>query len=223
MALLICPECGKEISDKVEACPFCGYPFKEGDNEKDKDFQNDVPKNNSGNKNRTLVIAGILVGTLILIFGIFFVIQKNQQQAKIDAFNTDLQSKITESYKERSKLNVVVVEGPYGALINFNFFEPIVDISAIAKNETEKANMEKLLTLTYRLVCYYHFVDRADLLSEYQNIAEYSNDKTFLSAVDATPVCKVFDTENTYEFYKDAQGEQVNKMNGEIVDVEIVN
>ena len=29
MALIVCPECGKEISDKVKACPHCGYPFQE--------------------------------------------------------------------------------------------------------------------------------------------------------------------------------------------------
>ena len=28
MSLLICPECGKEISDKAEACPHCGLPAK---------------------------------------------------------------------------------------------------------------------------------------------------------------------------------------------------
>ena len=26
MALIKCPECGKEVSDKAEACPNCGYP-----------------------------------------------------------------------------------------------------------------------------------------------------------------------------------------------------
>lgn len=25
MALIKCPECGKEISDKAKACPECGY------------------------------------------------------------------------------------------------------------------------------------------------------------------------------------------------------
>ena len=29
MALIQCPECGKEISDKVTACPHCGYPLVE--------------------------------------------------------------------------------------------------------------------------------------------------------------------------------------------------
>ena len=28
MALIICKECGKEISDQAKACPNCGYPLK---------------------------------------------------------------------------------------------------------------------------------------------------------------------------------------------------
>ena len=28
MALIKCPECGKEVSTAAEACPHCGYPLK---------------------------------------------------------------------------------------------------------------------------------------------------------------------------------------------------
>lgn len=35
MSLIICPECGKEFSDKAAACPNCGYPINHEDtNEK---------------------------------------------------------------------------------------------------------------------------------------------------------------------------------------------
>lgn len=27
MALIKCPECGREVSDQAKACPSCGYPF----------------------------------------------------------------------------------------------------------------------------------------------------------------------------------------------------
>ena len=33
MALINCPECNHEISDKVKACPHCGYPFETQDEE----------------------------------------------------------------------------------------------------------------------------------------------------------------------------------------------
>ena len=29
MALMICPECGGQVSDKAHACPHCGYPIEE--------------------------------------------------------------------------------------------------------------------------------------------------------------------------------------------------
>ncbi len=31
MALIKCPECGKEISDQAESCPNCGTPMKKGE------------------------------------------------------------------------------------------------------------------------------------------------------------------------------------------------
>ena len=38
MALMQCPECGKEISDQVPACPHCGFPVQKqtGGDGKDK-------------------------------------------------------------------------------------------------------------------------------------------------------------------------------------------
>ena len=33
MALINCPECGKEISDKAVACPSCGYPLLKTENQ----------------------------------------------------------------------------------------------------------------------------------------------------------------------------------------------
>lgn len=33
MALINCPECGKEISDKAEVCIHCGYPIKKNNEE----------------------------------------------------------------------------------------------------------------------------------------------------------------------------------------------
>ncbi len=32
MAMINCPECGKEISDKAKNCIYCGYPVNEESN-----------------------------------------------------------------------------------------------------------------------------------------------------------------------------------------------
>lgn len=29
MAIILCPECGKEVSDNAVSCPHCGYQLKE--------------------------------------------------------------------------------------------------------------------------------------------------------------------------------------------------
>lgn len=36
MALIKCPECGKEISDQADFCPNCGYSFEEKKRKKSK-------------------------------------------------------------------------------------------------------------------------------------------------------------------------------------------
>lgn len=37
MALIKCPECGKEVSDKAEVCIHCGYPLKPQEAAKEED------------------------------------------------------------------------------------------------------------------------------------------------------------------------------------------
>ncbi len=32
MALIICPECGKQVSDQSDQCVYCGYPIKQNTN-----------------------------------------------------------------------------------------------------------------------------------------------------------------------------------------------
>ncbi len=47
MALIICPECGKEFSDKAPACPNCGCPISEmywDDNVQEDSFEDEKPK-----------------------------------------------------------------------------------------------------------------------------------------------------------------------------------
>ena len=39
MALIKCPECGKEISDKANQCIHCGYPLSQLPNNNNVDIQ----------------------------------------------------------------------------------------------------------------------------------------------------------------------------------------
>ena len=54
MALIKCPECGKEISDQADRCIHCGYPLRftkkdhTGDNPNDQMFSYNSAPNNKG-------------------------------------------------------------------------------------------------------------------------------------------------------------------------------
>lgn len=67
MALIKCPECGKEISDKAKTCPNCGSPVSSG--------QPEVRSVSSSSKNRPKRNSQLGIAALILsILGCTFVI-----------------------------------------------------------------------------------------------------------------------------------------------------
>ena len=69
MALINCPECGKEISDKASSCPSCGYPI--GTNTTTKESVSAVTatsKKQGFNIKKLLLI--ILVAVVAIIIGI---------------------------------------------------------------------------------------------------------------------------------------------------------
>lgn len=59
MALINCPECNREISDRVKACPHCGYPI--GDDETDKTI------NSNKKKSKGIILISIL---FLMIIGV---------------------------------------------------------------------------------------------------------------------------------------------------------
>lgn len=63
MALINCPECGREISDKAVACPHCGCPSSEWNTEDLKSFKKFVDGENANkmvNENMEEIISDIL-------------------------------------------------------------------------------------------------------------------------------------------------------------------
>ena len=74
MALIKCPECGKEVSDNASSCPNCGFPIKEKEtlataNIEDNDDIESPPKSQTPKKKH-----GCLVGCLsVIIASVVFV------------------------------------------------------------------------------------------------------------------------------------------------------
>ncbi len=69
MALISCPECGKEISDAASACPHCGHPIQEPQTQ-------DVPPAPRKSKGPLVIAACVLA--LVAVVGIFVGVQQKQ-------------------------------------------------------------------------------------------------------------------------------------------------
>jgi len=73
--LISCPECSKQISDKVTVCPHCGYPFEEDENEETIDdiIQQQIPESggfltrNSETIKITIGVISIVLSTIVWI------------------------------------------------------------------------------------------------------------------------------------------------------------
>ena len=84
MALIKCPECGKQISDKAEECNNCGFPID----------QLPIPKNDRGeqvfargSRSKPAIATKIIIATIILVLiitGAYFVL--NQDISKSSLF-----------------------------------------------------------------------------------------------------------------------------------------
>lgn len=89
MALILCPECNREISDKVKACPHCGYPFESSpDNDDAQKVEitsvNIQPRDPQKTK-KILSVVGAVVILIVVAFAAYTFISMNQEK---EAFNT---------------------------------------------------------------------------------------------------------------------------------------
>lgn len=65
MALIKCPECGADVSDKAMSCPKCGYPI----NKIEIETEDDRVIIRGKNKGRTFLIFGGILFFVSMIFG----------------------------------------------------------------------------------------------------------------------------------------------------------
>ena len=139
MALIICPECRKEISNVVKACPHCGYPIVEESNEEIKTIQQvEVSTNkrvdSSGSMNKNNIIALVLFLVIIGIGFGFKTINDNPNRISnnlaIESISKQLKAPSTAKYEmtdiielgegeDRSLSFIMIVdaENSYGAKI----------------------------------------------------------------------------------------------------------
>ena len=75
MALISCPECGKEISDAAQACPHCGHPIQEPQPH----GTPPVPRKSK----RPIIIAACVI-FLVAVVGIFVSFQQKQSSDRAE-------------------------------------------------------------------------------------------------------------------------------------------
>lgn len=79
MALINCPECAKEISDKVKACPHCGYPLIEEVASKPEDNPQQV-EITSINLQKQINWKPYVIALLIILVGVAIFLTYNHLQ-----------------------------------------------------------------------------------------------------------------------------------------------
>ena len=104
MALISCPECTKEISDKVKACPHCGYPLVEDNIETQKVELTSVNvKIEEGKKKK---IVGRLISFLIIIsmlIGGIWLYNQEKEKKKIEEYTYNVDELIKIMHASVSK------------------------------------------------------------------------------------------------------------------------
>lgn len=64
MSLIMCPECGSEVSDKATSCPKCGYPINKVETEEERESVR------ARRKSKSFFVFGGILFVVSMIFGI---------------------------------------------------------------------------------------------------------------------------------------------------------
>lgn len=117
MALIKCPECGKEVSDKAGKCPNCGYPISELNGEEVHKVVTEPQKkvkenkNNMGEKrkpNRKIIISVLCIVFVIILGTILYMVKTADSRKYSSAQKLYKEEKFKEAlqkYKELDSYN----------------------------------------------------------------------------------------------------------------------
>ena len=133
MALIKCPECGKEISDRASTCPNCGCPVKADVSNVDnsaKDTNNTDANqiSETNNKNKIPMIIGAFIAVVVLVILAIILFPKKDKDEKVATeASTEDNNQIV--YDEAIKL---IESGDYeGAKAKFETIKDYKDVSTI--------------------------------------------------------------------------------------------
>lgn len=140
MALIQCPECGKEISDKASTCPNCGCPIKvegpvvntstesiSGNREFNGGGANQVSATKSKSKLPIIIVGALVAVALIIVLAVKVIPKKDKVEEVVTEATTEDNSQVV--YDEAVKL---IESGDYeGAKEKFETIKDYKDVSTI--------------------------------------------------------------------------------------------
>lgn len=109
MALINCPECGKQMSDRAEACPNCGYVMKQPTTPtKNVYVHSKVSTNKQKRMGRACLIVVIALFGLSVLAGIIgAIISDDSTTTQNKEAITERESQVSEMQRRKSKLEAV--------------------------------------------------------------------------------------------------------------------
>ena len=137
MALIKCPECGRQVSNRAISCPNCGYPISNEDNilnclKMQSNYNNIISKENRMKVFRMLAIV------CVIFWGVLFMWQKTNAskitKARVTGFTKSIESITgipgTQMSKSQEDLLVVndIVDRVKAILIPLGIFFAILSI-----------------------------------------------------------------------------------------------
>lgn len=214
MAIIICPECGKEMSDSLKKCPHCGYHKK-----KQIKIPTNPLKNLSGNTRKFIGIGAI--AAIVLIIGIIVSVNKlnnpvNKYIDEIYAGNVDSASQIYDkNIKDNEKNETIVktklldeIEDTKESYINKKAtYDDVVSIirkigkCPLVSSDSSKAVLE--------------IQDLKSSREAYDEAEKYANDNDYYNAVNKYK--DVISEDENYETAKSKVTEMTNKYKDEVL------
>ena len=148
MALINCPECGKEVSDKAKVCTNCGVKIKK-----------------KSNKILKLVIS-IVVVILIFVVGIFYFINKQNQE------------KLISQYKEQAS----VVDNQISSILDGSVSDANTIIDIKKQYEALDENVKNYVTNKEDFENFVIEINSENFKDYFDIIVEFSNMQTNLTS-----------------------------------------
>lgn len=198
MALIKCPECGKEISDKSITCPQCGYPLNESREQKE---VQDSPKKSSFPRKRAIVFGAIALLVIIAVVVVYLTIIKpnsifNEAQDLVADGEYEEAQELIDGIPGRSGVEELQNEISYKrALVLLdegNYEEAKNVLDTISEYEGKTELLEQIKYETWAFDCIKQFkpvLKNPDSFQLYEVVFYGNGENEILEGEDPHPVC----------------------------------